>query len=32
MLEQGPYIIKYEVRKNNDTDEIDILQLLLMIN
>ena len=24
MLEQGPYIIKYEVRKNNDTDEHDV--------
>jgi hypothetical protein len=24
MLEQGPYVIKYEVRKNNDTDEHDV--------
>jgi len=24
MLEQGPYLIRYEVRKNNDTDEHDV--------
>src|SRR6056300_1022945 len=24
MLEQGPYVIRYEVRKNNDTDEHDV--------